>query len=224
MRRGTTLVEAIIFGAIASLVAVGIIGLLTKGSKIVELGRQTASSASDLKIVLETLSEDAAELVYLENDGKPMVAAGDRFSFVVRSTRSETGLGAPPSGGTGLRRIEYRLEGTEKLKDVIRSVQQMGPGGPTGNASEHRLASKGVATLKIWPAAFVLAPVNGYSIMPVTDARSKAQGSTVACLVVEIVVGEEAGKTAIEQQTSTKVVTKLWCRNRMLELSRGALR
>lgn len=224
MRRGTTLVEAIIFGAIASLVAVGLIGLLTKGSKIVELGRQTASSASDLKILLETLSEDAAELVYLEGDGAPWVGGTGKLAFVVRSTRSESGLGAPPAGGTNLRRIEYRVEGSEKLKDVVRAVQLMGPGGPVGNASEHRLVTKGVSTLRVWPIAAIKAPANGYSFIAANTQEAKEQGATVACFVVEVEAGEAAGKTAMEQQTSTKVVTKLWCRNRMLELSRGALR
>lgn len=222
MRRGTTLVEAIIFGAIASLVAVGLIGLLTKGSKIVELGRQASSSASDLKILLETLSEDAAELVYLEGRDPYVSGGATKLAFVVRSSRSESGLGAPPGGSTGLRRIEYRVDGTEKLKSVIRAVTHVGPGGPAGNPAEHRLVSKGIKSLKVWPVAAI--PVAGkYELAFAAENPAKEQGATVACLVVEAVLGEAAGDAAIEQ-TATKVVTKLWCRNRLLELSRGSLR
>ena len=217
-----TLVESIIFGAIASIVAIGIIGLLSRGSKIVELGRQSSSASSDLKLLLETLSEDASELVYLDNDGKKFDGTG-KLSFVVRSTRSEAGLGAPPTGTTGLRRIEYRIEGNEKLKDVIRAVTQLGPNGAAGTAAEHRLVTHGVASLKVWPVAAIPAGPKYELMFADADPTHKA-GATVACLVVEVTVGEPAGDKSMETQTAAKVVTKLWCRNRLLELSRGSLR
>lgn len=223
-RRATTLVEAIIFGAVASLVVVGLIGLLSKGSKIVELGRRTSSAGSDLKVLLEVLSEDAAELVYLENDGKPYLGTG-KLSFVVRSTRAESGVAASPTGSTGLRRIEYRLDGTKKLKDVMRTVTPLGATAPVGSPSEHRLVTEGIASLKVWPVAAV--PAGGkYELTFADKAPAKEQGATVACLVVEVVAGEAVSDKPLDIENSTvaKVVTKLWCRNRLLELSRGSLR
>ena len=229
MRRGTSLVEAIIFGAIASLVVVGIIGLLSKGGKLVELGRRTSSSGSDLKIVIETLTEDTAELVFLGNDGKPYLSTepGAKLSFVVRSTRAESGLGAPPTGSTGLRKIEYSLEGDGTLKDVIRTVQMLGANNAaTGSVSKGVVVKKGVASLKVWPIAAVPQPAGGYllAMVDIGSGPTKQAGATVACLLMELVAGEAAGDTAIESQTTTKIATKLWCRNRILELSRGALR
>lgn len=224
-REAATLVEAIIFGAIASLVFVGLIGLLSKGSKIVELGRRTSGSSTDLKILLETLSEDAAELVYVENDGNPYSseAGGSKLAFVVRSTRAESGLPDAPAGATGLRRIEYRLEGTEKLKDCIRAVTVMGPSGPVGAPVDHALVRKGIGSLKVWPVAAI--PVAGkYKFTMAKQAAAKTGGATMACLVVEVSAGEASGDTAIEGQTVMKLATKLWCRNRLLEMSRGALR
>lgn len=225
-RSGTTLIEAMIFGAIASLVFVGLIGLISRGSKIVELGRRTSSSGTDLKILLETLSEDCAELVYLENDANfyTSATAGSKLAFVVRSTRAESGLVTPPAGSTGLRKIEYRLEGTEKLKDVIRAVTVMGPSGPVGSPADHTLVKKGLASLKAWPVAAVPKAGGKYELIFAKEPVAKQAGATVACLVVEVVAGEAAGETGIESQTVTKLATKLWCRNRLLELSRGSLR
>lgn len=224
MRRGTTLVEAIIFGAIASLVAVGLIGLLSKGSKIVELGRRQSGTGQDLKILLETLSEDCAELVYVENNGDPYLGTG-RLGFVVRSTRAETGLATPPNGSTGLRKIEYRLEGTEKLKDVVRTVTVLdGNRRPVGAGVDHTLVKAGVASLKAWPVAAVPKAGGKYELTFANTQPAKDVGATVACLVVEVAAGEASGETAIESQTVTKLATKLWCRNRILELSRGSLK
>ena len=224
-RSGATIVEAMIFGAIASLVVVGVIGLVTKGSKLVELGRRTSSTSSDLKIVLETLSEDAGELVYLENNGKAYSSTegGTKLSFVIRSTRAES-LPAPPAGSTGLRRVEYRLDGTDKLKDCIRTVTQLGPGNSAAGSHEHVLAKKGVGSLKVWPFAAVPVGQGKYQLAQADSGPAGQPGATAACLLVEISAGEAAGDNSQDSQTVTKLATKLWCRNRVIELSRGALR
>lgn len=225
-RRGTTMVEAIIFGAIASLVFVGIMGLLSRGSKFIELGRRSSSSATDLKIIMETLSEDAAELVAIEGGGKAYDSKnGGKLSFLVRSTRIEK-AGAPPQGSSGLRRIEYRIEGTEELKDCIRKVTALGadPKGAGGTPSEHTLVKKGVVSLKVWPVAAIPRTGQPYGLALADADGFDKQGATMACLVVEVGIGAAAGETSTEKQTASTVVTKLWCRNRILELSRGALK
>jgi len=224
-RRATTIVEAVIFGAIASLVVVGIIGLVTRGSKLVDFSRRTSATSSDLKNVLEKLSEDAAELVYLDNSGKAYDSSqgGTKLSFVVRSTRSES-LPAPPSGATGLRRIEYRLDGSDKLKDCIRTVTQLGPNNQAAGSTEEKLAVKGVSSFKVWPIAAV-PQAGGKYVLSLADAQPAGLGgATVACLLVEVSAGEASSDSALESQTVTKLATKLWCRNRVIELSRGALR
>lgn len=220
-QRAATIVEAMIFGAIASVVVIGVIGLLSRGSKIIELGRRTAGSATDLKLVVETLSEDVAELVYVDNDGKPYDSqAGGKLSFVVRSSRVEKGGAAP-----GLRRLEYRLTGDGELKDVMRAVTPLDAGGAAaGNAAERTLVRKSVARLRAWPVAAVPRASQPYGLQMASEQGAHAKGATMACVVLEVSIGEESGKTTMEKQTHVKVVTKLWCRNRLLELSRGALK
>jgi hypothetical protein len=222
------MVEAIIFGAIASLVVIGIVGLLSRGSKIIELGRRTSGTATDLKLVIETMGEDIAELVHVDDKGAAYDSSSpsSKFSFVVRSSRKESGLPDAPTGATGLRRITYRLDGDGELKDVMRAVQVLdGSEQPFGNASERTLVRKSVAKLRAWPIAAVPRPGKPYGLKlaSVEDPAHK-KGATMACVVLEVSLGQDSGKTSIEKQTQTRIVTKLWCRNRVLELSRGSLK
>jgi hypothetical protein len=215
-RRGVTLVEAMIFGAIASVMLVGIIGLLTKGTTILELGRRTSGSATDFRSVLELLSEDVAELVYLEGGGAAKDAAGAGISFVIRSTRAERGV-APASS---LRRVEYKLVGSgDDPKQVVRTVTAVGGGSGTGSA---QITRSGIATLKAWPVAFV-PQGSGYKLALASDGRAGQPGASVACLVVQIADALPPRDKAMENKARMSLVTKLWCRNRVLELARGVL-
>lgn len=216
MRRGVTLVEAMIFGAIASLLLVGVIGLLTKGTTILELGRRTSGSATDFRSVLELLSEDVAELVYLVGGGGEADAAGAGISFVIRSTRAERGV--PPA--SSLRRVEYKLVGSgDDPKQVVRTVTAVGGGGASSSA---QITRSGIARLKAWPVAFV-PKGSGYAMALATDARAGKAGASVACLVVEIADALPPRDVTIENKARMSLVTKLWCRNRVLELARGVL-
>lgn len=220
MKRGTSLIEMVLFGGIASVVLVGIVGLLARGSKFVELGRRTSSAQVDLRSVLEVLSEDAGELVQFEGGGGEMNASGG-FSFLIKSSRAERGIAA---GQTSLRKIEYKLEGTEALKDVVRTVTVQGGGG--GGGSE-RIVKGGVASFKVWPIAVVPKGAS-YVLKPASDAQARQPGAAPACLVVEIAAGSipagGAPLNQLEQDQAATIVTKLWCRNRVIELARGALR
>lgn len=220
-RRGVTLVEAMIFGAIASIMLVGIIGLLTKGTTILELGRRTSGSANDFRSVLETMSEDVAELVYLEGSGGAADAAGGGITFVIRSSRAERGIGG---GAASLRRVEYKLTGTEDPRQVTRTVTVLsaGPAGG-GSSGPQQITRSGIATLKAWPVAIVRRPAGGYALALATDGRAGQAGASVACLVVQIADALPPRVKTIENKARMSLVTKLWCRNRVLELARGVL-
>jgi Tfp pilus assembly protein PilW len=225
-RGGMTIIEAMIFGAIASVVIVGIIGLLSRGSKILELSRRTSGAQVDLRVLMETLSEDVAETVMLDRSaidsdstaGKPLV-------LVIRSSRLESGLPAPAGTSTGLRRVEYTLSGSGTLKDAVRVVANADErGAATGSKSERRLVRAGIASLKTFGIAAVPDGSGKYSFQHATANAAGNRGSTVACLLVDVSAGEESGeKTDMEKQTVTSIVTKLWCRNRILEMGRGVI-
>lgn len=221
-RRAVTLVEAMIFGAIASILLVGIIGMLTKGSTILELGRRTSGSATDFRSVLETMSEDVAELVYLEGPGAAADAAGGGISFVIRSSRAERGIGG---SAASLRRVEYKLvKSGDEPGQVTRTVTVLG-GGPAGGGSTGalKITRSGIATLKAWPVAIVPKPPGSYALALASDGRARQPGASVACLVVHIADALPPRDLAIEDKARMALVTKLWCRNRVLELARGVL-
>lgn len=222
VRRATSLTEMIFFGAIASVLMVLIISLLARGSKFIELGRRVSGSQTDLRTVLELLAEDAGEIVQFEGAGGEMNASGG-FSFLVHSSRAEKGI---PAGQPSTRKIEYKLDGPDPLKDVLRSVtvQGAGPAGGGGGGSE-RFARAGIAQLRAFPIA-VVPKGTGYVLKPASDGQARQPGASPACLVVEISAGVEAGaaQTKVEKDTLATIVTKLWCRNRVMELARGALR
>lgn len=213
-RRAVTIIEMVLFGAIASGVIIGIVAILTKGTKILELGRRSSGSQTDFRLVLETLSEDVAELVHLETGaGGEMDAAGGGIKFTMRSSRAERGI----SGGTAsMRRVEYKIVDG----DVVRTVTVIDAGGGSG---ESRLTRSGIGKLKAWPVAAVPKTGNGFTLCPATDSRADKAGATVACLVVEISDSLAQREQTLENRPKSSLVTKLWCRNRVLELARGVL-
>jgi hypothetical protein len=222
---GTTLVEMVLFGAVASVVMVGMIGLLSRAGTFLELGQRTSGSQGDLKILMESLSEDSAELLYLEGSGGvyDSNAAGSALTFVIRSSRVEAGL--PTANTPSLRRVEYRIEGGGTVRDCVRTVTPLtAPGKTAGPPASHRLVQSGIVRLQAWPVA-AIPKGDSYRLVMATDPAARAPGATVACLVVDVSTGARApGKTAMDAQPVTALVAKLWCRNRVMELARGALR
>lgn len=220
-RRGTSLIEMVFFGGIASIVLIAIVGMLARGSRFVELGRRTSGAQTDLRAVLEVLAEDAGECVQLEGAGGEMDAAGG-FSFLIRSSRAEKGI---PAGQPSLRKVEYKLEGTDPLKDVVRTVTVQGGG--AGGGTPERLVRAGISKFHAWPIA-VVPKGNSYVLKPATDGQARQAGASIACLVVEISAGQlpSGGPAAnqLESDLVSTIVTKLWCRNRVMELARGALK
>jgi len=221
VQSGMTLMEMMMFSAIGIVVIITMVGLLTQGSKLLGIGRRASGTQGALRQLLETLAEDAAELVSLENNGAPYDSAGGgTFSFVIRSSRNEGGYGGP----AGLRKVEDKLEGTGELKDCVRTVTEVGGGGATVT---HKVATDAITLLKIWPMAVVRSTAGGprYQVTAANAAGADDPGSTVACLVVDVSAGQGVGDqvTDLENQPVTAIVTKLWCRNRIAELSRGAL-
>ncbi len=225
--RGFTLVEALLFGGIASVVLIGIIGLLSRGGKLLGISRSASGAQIELRILMERMSEDVAELVYLE-DGDPFdsdTSTPDRgLRFIIRSTRKERGM-SPPDTPT-LRRIEYRAgapDSGSNLRECVRSVELLADDGSVKEDSTQILARE-LKSLRLWPLAAVPRPDGRWDLAAPTDARATQAGATVACMVVDITVGRPAGDTSLEQMPVTSIVTKLWCRNRILELARGGLR
>ena len=210
--RGATLIEMMLFGAIASTVLIAVVGLLSRGTKLVELVRRTSGAQTDLRAVVEQLAEDAGELVQFDGGGG-VVDVASTLTFKVLSSRAEKGV---PSGHATLRTITYKLDGPDKLKDVVRTVD---------GGTPETLVKAGVATFKVWPIAAV-PKGKGYVLKPGDAPDAHQAGATPACFVIEISAGAEAGEARVklEQDTVSTIVTKLWCRNRVLELSRGALK
>ncbi len=225
-RRGLTVVELALFGALGTVVLVGAVGTLARSTKLAEISRRTGGAQIELRLTLETLAEDVAETVWFE-DAAPFdsssAASGPGFRFVVRSTRTESGLAAP--AGPSLRRVEYRLmapAGASGERDLSRSVTLVGPAGGAGST---RTVSRGVARLRLWPIAAV--PVSSskrYNLVAAAEPAARAPLATPACVLVACDVGEALGSTRLEQTPAASLVTKLWCRNRMADLSRGGLR
>lgn len=246
-RAGTTVIEILFFSAIASIVIIAVMGLLSRGTNLFTRGRQISASQNDLRIVLEYLSEDAAELVFLDVGKYDSGTSGTNFSFVTKSSRKEKDLDPDHQG---LRRVVYTVEGSGTLKSVTRAVTLLDEGGNAiggQGPSSRTLVRDGIKHLKIWgiaalpkpPPAPGATPLPGptYSLKPAnpqdpadavgnsSNAQStKAKGTTVACLVVDISAGEAASEKAIDKQSTSRIVTRLWCRNRILEVSRGALK
>ncbi|MBI4868901.1 MAG: hypothetical protein HY816_18330 [Candidatus Wallbacteria bacterium] len=223
--RAATLIEMIFFGAIASIVLVGVVGLLSRGGRLLEVSRRTSGAQVDLRVLLETLTEDANELVYLE-DPAPLDSSGTgepTLKFVVKSTRNESGLSVPPA--PSLRRVEYKLgapDGATKLRDCTRTVTLVGGSGGGGGGAPRTMA-RSIARMRVWPVAAIPLPDKRYNLVAAADDRAKLPGATVACLVVDVTVGMPSGETSADASSVTSVVTKLWCRNRVLEIARGGL-
>ncbi|MBI3893495.1 MAG: hypothetical protein HY303_18410 [Candidatus Wallbacteria bacterium] len=225
-RGAVTLIEMMFFGAIAAIVLVGAIGILSKGSHILEVGRRTSGSQVDLRLLLETLSDDANELVYLE-DGAAMDSGGsggDSLKLVVKSTRNEVGLTVPPA--PSLRKIEYKLGAVEprtKLRECTRTVSVVDPGTAGGGTPVTRTVARSIAKMRVWPVAAIPLPDKRYQLVAASDNRAKQPGATVACLVVDVTVGLPSGTASSDSSSVTSVVTKIWSRNRVLEIARGGL-
>lgn len=215
-RRAFTILEMIFFGAIASAILIAIVGLLARGTKLFELVRRTSGTQVDLRSVLETLSEDAAEIVQFEGTGA-MVDVASTLTFDIRSSRAERGI---PAGKTSVRKISYQLTGADKLKDVVRTVTDTG-----GSATSETIVRAGVASFKVWPVAAIPKPP-AFVLAPGDAPAAHQAGATPACLVVEISAGQEVagGTVQLDRESLSTIVTKLWCRNRVLELARGALK
>ena len=222
---GFTLIEMMFFGAIGAIVLVGVIGLLSRGGRILEVSRRTSGAQVDLRVLLETLTEDANELVYLE-DAAPLDTGGSgepSLKFVVKSTRNETGLNTPPAAS--LRKIEYKLgapDATTKLRDCTRTVALLNAG-PAGGGQASRILARTIARMRIFPVAAIPLPDKRYHLVAASDDRAKQPGGTVACLVVDVTVGMPSGTTSADASSATTVATKVWCRNRVLEIARGGL-
>lgn len=208
----------VLFGGIASILLIAVISLISRGTKFVELGRRTSGAQTDLRTVLELMAEDVGEMVQLEGTGGEMDAAAG-FSFLIKSSRAEKGIDA---GKPSLRKIEYKFDGAGPLKDVVRTVTVQG--GPGGGGSE-RLVRAGVTKLKAFPIAAV-PKASSFVLKPANDGQARQPGATPVCLVIEISAGQALpGATVqLEQDQVSTIVTKLWCRNRVMELARGALR
>ncbi len=214
-----SLIEMMLFGGIASFVLITIIGVLAKGTNIIELGRRTSGSTTDMRVALELLTEDVAEIVNFEGTGDKVDLASGALTFVIHSSRAEKGM-----SGTGLRKVEWKLSGAGKLKDVVRTVTAQGGSG--GSSGPVTLVKEGIAKFAVWPMAAT--PVAGAAANAphwklAIASGGHQPGATPACVLVELAAGEVSGDKAIEGSSITKVVTKLWCRNRVLELARGAL-
>lgn len=232
-RRGaTTLVELAFFGAIASIVAIAMVGLFARGNRLLELGRRSSASMEDLRVLLETLTHDAEELAYLEGPqpfDSEQAAAGPAFALVVRSSRVEDGLAATPAGT--LRRIEYRLgpPGPGGLRVCTRSVAYAASGGGPPSAGTARVVATALKRLRVEPLVAVphLPPAPGsplWTLAAASDPVASTKGSAVLCLLVDVTAGEPPGVLSAEQTTQTSVAVKLWCRNRLLQLPRGGTR
>lgn len=223
--RGVTLVEMLMFGGIGIAVMLTMVGFLTQGTRLLGVGRRTSATQGALRVLLRVMAEDAGELVHLENSGKDFDSSQDpALTFVIDSNRTEPGLTATEE--SGLRRVSYRLVGSGALKSVERRVEKLS--GQPGS-STRTLAREAIRSLKVF---FVSAYRNSgsgqprYRLTRGTTAEAKRPGSTPVCLVVDVEAGEGVGfeETEIERAPITSIVTKLWCRNRVLELARGGLR
>ena len=222
---GFTLTEIVLFGAIAITVLIGIFGLLSRGSRILEIGRRTSSSQNDLRTVIERLTEDANELVYLDKDGSIYEGTGTPLTFFVNTSREERGLSDPKAG---LRKIEYALEGSGELKSLKRTVTVINGTGSTP-LPPRIIVESALKEFKVW--SLVAVPNSGgppsYKLKLASESSESDKGATVACFVIDVSAGLPAVKgaqEAMEKQPEARIVTRLWCRNRVLELARGALK
>lgn len=217
------------FSGIAVVVILGIMALFSSGTNLFTRGRQISASQNDMRILLEYLSEDAAELVYLDGDKYDSTGSGQNFSFVIKSSRKERGF-STQENTQGLRRIQYSLEGTGKLRSLARTVTRLDDAGNAGGGGEKKtvLVRDGFKHLKIWGIAAIPTGATGQPWpshkLKVANQDSKVKGATVACLVVDACAGEPGSEKAVDKQSQTHLVTRVWCRNRILEVSRGALK
>lgn len=213
----------LLFAAIASIVLGGIFAILTHGTKVIEIARRTSSSQTDLRVMLERMSEDAAELLYLEDTGpfdSEVSPAGQPFRFVVRSTRAEKGLSVPDD--PSLRRVAYRVSPPDAetgLRELERKVTLLGPSAEETSGT----LSQSLRRLRLWAVAAAPRPDRGFDLVSAGDARARVPGASVACLVAEVSLGRPAGEGSAESTPATTLLTRLWCRNRVLELPRGGL-
>lgn len=227
LRKGFTLTEALVFGAIGVGVLLMVIGFLTRSSALIGSSRETSATQNTLRILLATLGEDAAEIVHLDAPGGDYDSNGSgKLSFVVHSRRAERGLAG--TGEAGLRRIEYVLEGSGSSRTCFRTVTKLD--GTTGTTRD-AVGDADLTRLRVFPLVAFRNPTPAPNQPKYFVARGNAgeaalPGSTPVCLVIDVQAGEAVGfqRTEIEKAPITSIVTKLWCRNRVLELARGGLR
>lgn len=226
-RRGFTLVEALVFGLIGFGVLMLVVGFLTRSSQLIGVGRETSAVQGTLRQLLATLGDDAGEMVHLDAPGADYDSnTGGKFSFVIHSRRAERGL--PGTGEAGMRRVEYTLEGTGSNRTCFRTVTKLD--GTSGTVRES-VGDADLTRLRICPLVAFRnpSPAPGqprYFLTRGNAPEAGVPGSTPVCLVIDVQAGEAIGnqKTDIDKAAITSIVTKLWCRNRVLELGRGGLR
>lgn len=216
---GLSLVEALLFGAIASFVLIAAVGLLTRGTRLLELSRRSSSAHGEARILLETLAKDLEQLVSLESPAGLESAAGPLdFAFVTETD----GVGAPRS-----ERVEYRLVGSaNQARTRVCWRKSSSAASPGASGSDEPLC-RSVRWLRLAPvvvrrrSAVAAGPL--FDLLPANAPAAGLDGTSVAFVAVDLGVGEPTGTQQIDSSTTVALTTKLWCRNRLLELGRDGI-
>lgn len=213
--RGVTLVELLVFSAIASLVLMAAIGFLVRGGRIIGLGQQSSAAQIELRSLLEALTRDVEELEHLEQPGEYDSAAGGGSAALAFTIVTPRPQGGGPGAGS-FARVLYRC-----VAD--------GPGGARcersaakgGAPPEVRTVARSVTRLRLVPMVAVPDPLRHFRIVASTDPACRAEGAGPICILADISIGQESKAQTVGQAPVTSVAAKLWCRNRLLELARG---
>lgn len=222
--RAFTLVEILIVSALIVVVLYAAYKVFISTGRTLDRARRSAGSQIELENLLEQLTIDAQELVFLEKTTDLVAtgssAPGEAYRFAIRSGRAEAGLTALAGQATSLRRVSYQLQAGKFGLDMKRSVVALDPSGGINSVQgteTSRVLSRGILEFKVVPLVWGPAGGGKYAIGPASGPLANVEGSGVACLCVTVKVGEAVPSPEMEKDLPY-LSTRLWCRDRLLQL------
>lgn len=222
--RAFSLVEIVVFFLIAVIVLLIALDFFTGSGRIMKRAQRTAAGQSEIQTFVEILATDVEELAYFK-EAKPLEVkegGSGKWELAILSNREETGLTRPAA--PELRRVVYEFSASRQSgrSKVTRAVAQLKPGGKldetltTGGASQ---VGDSISECKIVPFLWTPVPNTGYRLASASDASANEAGAGAACVSLTVKVSEPAGDKE-KEGGDLGLTTRLWCRARLLALSR----
>lgn len=224
MRKAFSLLEIVVFFLIGVIVLLIVLDFFSGSGRILKRAQRTAAGQAELQTFVEALATDLEELAYFK-EAKPLEVkegGSGTWELVILSNREETGLTRP--GAPELRQVTYEFSASKSSgrSRVKRTVAQLKPGGKiddkltTGGSNQ---VGDSISECTIVPFVWTPVPGTGFRLANARDASAHEAGAGAACVSLTVKVSEPAGDTE-KEGGDIALTTRLWCRARLLALSR----